>query len=256
MRRSEGAAGIAAILVRHVPLPGTGHRCLAGMGHRCLPVRAPVAILVRPQRPSSESVSPMQRRYRVVIAKPGLDGHDRGAKVIARALRDAGFEVIYTGLLPDAGAGRRDRPPGGRRRRRAVGAVGRAPDPVPAGGRAAARAGARRRGRVRRRHHPRRRHRPRSRRPESPRCSRPARRSPRSRAGSSRRSTRGRHRSPADRVTDPVRTQEPGAQVDLFEYQGKQFFARYGIPVSAGEVAYTPSTRRSRRPSVSATRSS
>jgi methylmalonyl-CoA mutase C-terminal domain/subunit len=40
----------------------------------------------------------MQRRYRVVIAKPGLDGHDRGAKVIARALRDAGFEVIYTGL--------------------------------------------------------------------------------------------------------------------------------------------------------------
>jgi methylmalonyl-CoA mutase, C-terminal domain len=41
----------------------------------------------------------MQRRYRVVIAKPGLDGHDRGAKVIARALRDAGFEVIYTGLF-------------------------------------------------------------------------------------------------------------------------------------------------------------
>jgi methylmalonyl-CoA mutase, C-terminal domain len=40
----------------------------------------------------------MKRRYRVVIAKPGLDGHDRGAKVIARALRDAGFEVIYTGL--------------------------------------------------------------------------------------------------------------------------------------------------------------
>ena len=40
----------------------------------------------------------MQRRYRIVVAKPGLDGHDRGAKVIARALRDAGFEVIYTGL--------------------------------------------------------------------------------------------------------------------------------------------------------------
>jgi methylmalonyl-CoA mutase C-terminal domain/subunit len=39
-----------------------------------------------------------QRRVRVVIAKPGLDGHDRGAKVIARALRDAGMEVIYTGL--------------------------------------------------------------------------------------------------------------------------------------------------------------
>src|SRR2546428_8082436 len=40
----------------------------------------------------------MSRKLRVVIAKPGLDGHDRGAKVIARALHDAGMEVIYTGL--------------------------------------------------------------------------------------------------------------------------------------------------------------
>ena len=40
----------------------------------------------------------MPRKVRVLIAKPGLDGHDRGAKVIARALRDAGMEVIYTGL--------------------------------------------------------------------------------------------------------------------------------------------------------------
>ena len=40
----------------------------------------------------------MQHKTRVVIAKPGLDGHDRGARVIARALRDAGMEVIYTGL--------------------------------------------------------------------------------------------------------------------------------------------------------------
>ena len=40
----------------------------------------------------------MKRPYRVVVAKPGLDGHDRGARVIARALREAGFEVIYTGL--------------------------------------------------------------------------------------------------------------------------------------------------------------
>jgi methylmalonyl-CoA mutase, C-terminal domain len=39
-----------------------------------------------------------KRRVRIVIAKPGLDGHDRGAKIIARALRDAGMEVIYTGL--------------------------------------------------------------------------------------------------------------------------------------------------------------
>ncbi|MBI4955793.1 MAG: cobalamin B12-binding domain-containing protein [Myxococcales bacterium] len=39
-----------------------------------------------------------EQRIRVLVAKPGLDGHDRGAKVVARALRDAGFEVIYTGL--------------------------------------------------------------------------------------------------------------------------------------------------------------
>ena len=39
-----------------------------------------------------------QKKIRVVVAKPGLDGHDRGAKIIARALRDAGMEVIYTGL--------------------------------------------------------------------------------------------------------------------------------------------------------------
>lgn len=40
----------------------------------------------------------MDRKIRVLVAKPGLDGHDRGAKVIARALRDAGMEVVYTGL--------------------------------------------------------------------------------------------------------------------------------------------------------------
>ena len=39
-----------------------------------------------------------ERKVRVIVAKPGLDGHDRGAKIVARALRDAGFEVIYTGL--------------------------------------------------------------------------------------------------------------------------------------------------------------
>ncbi|HET9094014.1 MAG TPA: cobalamin B12-binding domain-containing protein [Solirubrobacteraceae bacterium] len=43
-------------------------------------------------------MSPAERKIRVVVAKPGLDGHDRGAKIIARALRDAGMEVIYTGL--------------------------------------------------------------------------------------------------------------------------------------------------------------
>ena len=45
------------------------------------------------------AAAPMsERKIRVVVAKPGLDGHDRGAKIIARALRDAGMEVIYTGL--------------------------------------------------------------------------------------------------------------------------------------------------------------
>src|SRR5436305_6902487 len=43
-------------------------------------------------------MAPSGRKIRVVVAKPGLDGHDRGAKIIARALRDAGMEVIYTGL--------------------------------------------------------------------------------------------------------------------------------------------------------------
>lgn len=45
------------------------------------------------------SIAAVERPYRVVVAKAGLDGHDRGVKVIARALRDAGFEVIYTGLF-------------------------------------------------------------------------------------------------------------------------------------------------------------
>jgi methylmalonyl-CoA mutase, C-terminal domain len=43
-------------------------------------------------------MTPTEKKIRVVVAKPGLDGHDRGAKIIARALRDAGMEVIYTGL--------------------------------------------------------------------------------------------------------------------------------------------------------------
>jgi methylmalonyl-CoA mutase, C-terminal domain len=46
----------------------------------------------------TSSASPDARKLRILVAKPGLDGHDRGAKVVARALRDAGFEVIYTGL--------------------------------------------------------------------------------------------------------------------------------------------------------------
>jgi methylmalonyl-CoA mutase C-terminal domain/subunit len=46
----------------------------------------------------SKRIQNMDKRIRVVVAKPGLDGHDRGAKVLSRALRDAGMEVIYTGL--------------------------------------------------------------------------------------------------------------------------------------------------------------
>jgi methylmalonyl-CoA mutase, C-terminal domain len=50
------------------------------------------------RKPVGAKVVEMSSKIRVVIAKPGLDGHDRGARVIARALRDAGMEVIYTGL--------------------------------------------------------------------------------------------------------------------------------------------------------------
>ncbi|MGZ8740542.1 MAG: cobalamin-dependent protein, partial [Gaiellaceae bacterium] len=56
---------------------------------------------VRPSQgliPRGRTLRGVARKIRVVIAKPGLDGHDRGAKIIARALRDAGMEVIYTGL--------------------------------------------------------------------------------------------------------------------------------------------------------------
>ena len=87
----------------------------------------------------------MNRPYRVVVAKPGLDGHDRGAKTITRALRDAGFEVIYTGLhqTPEQIAEtalQEDADAVG-----PVAALGRAPDAVPAGDGGAAAAGPRRR---------------------------------------------------------------------------------------------------------------
>jgi methylmalonyl-CoA mutase C-terminal domain/subunit len=50
------------------------------------------------KEPAATDGTTASRRIRVLIAKPGLDGHDRGAKVVARALRDAGMEVVYTGL--------------------------------------------------------------------------------------------------------------------------------------------------------------
>ena len=59
----------------------------------------PLAIKCDPVTLGPDSKDTGTRRIRVIIAKPGLDGHDRGAKVIARALRDAGMEVIYSGLF-------------------------------------------------------------------------------------------------------------------------------------------------------------
>ena len=179
----------------------------------------------------------MLRRYRVVIAKPGLDGHDRGAKVIARALRDAGFEVVYTGLFQTPGPGRRGGAPGGRRRGRPVAAVGRAHDADPEGRRRAARPRPRP-ARVRGRHHLR----PRHRRAQGARRGRGVHaRSPLDddhRAGSKRRSIGARPNRPRS-FSPASRAGSREYALDLFEYQGKQLFARYGIPVSAGDVAET-----------------
>src|SRR6187455_3698257 len=65
---------------------------------RCATRCATSGASTKKSRSSSPQAPAPMRKLRVVIAKPGLDGHDRGAKVIARALRDAGMEVIYTGL--------------------------------------------------------------------------------------------------------------------------------------------------------------
>ena len=66
------------------------------------------------RRRCSDGAPMARRKIRVLVGKPGLDGHDRGAKVVASALRDAGMEVIYTGLRVDAGDDRRHRDSGGR----------------------------------------------------------------------------------------------------------------------------------------------
>src|SRR5213083_3621653 len=50
------------------------------------------------QTPERDDAKGARRKLRILVAKPGLDGHDRGAKVVARALADAGYEVVYTGL--------------------------------------------------------------------------------------------------------------------------------------------------------------
>ena len=128
---------------------GNDRRPLAGPPKRSQPPpRGPTTHLesaaardrspLRPRAPVEMSSS-TEKKIRVVVAKPGLDGHDRGAKIIARALRDAGMEVIYTGPAPDARADRRDRHPGGRRRGRPVDPV-RRPHDARAADRRAARA--------------------------------------------------------------------------------------------------------------------
>ena len=82
------------------------------------------------KRRMSEQNARTKRKIRILVAKPGLDGHDRGAKVVARALSDAGYEVVYTGPAPDAGDDRGGGGAGGGRRGRAVDHVGRAHDAV------------------------------------------------------------------------------------------------------------------------------
>ncbi len=89
---SLSAAGCAAPRVAHVG--EFTHRGVPGL----VGPADPSARVPREFRPYDEGVSVMVAPIRIVVAKPGLDGHDRGAKVIARALRDAGHEVIYTGL--------------------------------------------------------------------------------------------------------------------------------------------------------------
>ncbi len=70
--------------------------CGHGPDHAKLPTEAHTGSSEAPADPVA--TDPDRRPIRVLVAKPGLDGHDRGAKVVARALRDAGMEVIYTGL--------------------------------------------------------------------------------------------------------------------------------------------------------------
>jgi methylmalonyl-CoA mutase, C-terminal domain len=72
---------------------GPGHTNAAEQGH----AGGERGVEHDPARDSLHTIDPADR-IRVVVAKPGLDGHDRGAKIVARALRDAGMEVIYTGL--------------------------------------------------------------------------------------------------------------------------------------------------------------
>src|SRR6478672_950962 len=81
--------------------PGTrvaGRRRSRRSASAVAPRPHPAARAARGATWAFDRLARMPEKYRVIVAKPGLDGHDRGAKIVARALRDAGFEVIYTGL--------------------------------------------------------------------------------------------------------------------------------------------------------------
>ena len=213
-------------------------------------------------------IGPMKRPYRVVVAKPGLDGHDRGAKVIARALRDARLRGRLHRPAPDPRAGRAAR------------SSRRTPTPsglsmlsgahltlVPRVIDALARAGS---GRRARRSSAGSSPTPTSRRSSelgvAARLHAGRRRCRRSASGWPRRSTGARRRSGSEdrpgvgraqpiRVRDRTRRRvtagrthvdadrrqqrRRGRRVDLYEYQGKQYFARFGIPTSPGGVADT-----------------
>lgn len=101
-RNSDSAAeviGAGGIASRYplVQVSCTGTRVPAS-GRYDPRASGPERLVSLGRKEPSMSATPTQRKIRVVVAKPGLDGHDRGAKIIARALRDAGMEVIYTGL--------------------------------------------------------------------------------------------------------------------------------------------------------------
>ena len=94
---TRGAERSGGALCREAPARSTIPRVLATpapVAHRRAPPLRRWSVHPR----MSATASNTQGKIRVVVAKPGLDGHDRGAKIIARALRDAGMEVIYTGL--------------------------------------------------------------------------------------------------------------------------------------------------------------
>ena len=146
----RGVGGSAARGVRRVPRADRGFR--VGRGRR---VRAPTATLAAVRELVRRTGEELGERLRLLVGKPGLDGHSNGAEQVAVRARDAGFEVVYQGirLTPEqivGGGGRR-----GRALRRAVGAVRLAH--AAGAGRAGRPAGGRRRRPAggRRRHHPR-----------------------------------------------------------------------------------------------------